>query len=197
MVIGMKSATGPLSRTDWVIAALEALAEGGVATVKVDTLATRLSVSRGSFYWHFKARDDLLAAMLDFWENELTGALIARAAQSDDPASRLRSVVSEAVARHAHGLNIDQVEEALRLWARQDASAADRMRKVDTDRVDYVRCELRALGHPEGEALTRAKALYMALIGLSTARSYNAELADEAACRQLVEFVIAGRTSAG
>lgn len=189
----MKSATAHLSRADWVIAALEALAGGGVAAVKVDTLATRLSVSRGSFYWHFKARDDLLAAMLDFWEDELTGALIARAAQSDDPALRLRSVVSEAAARDAHGLNIDQVEEALRLWARQDASAAARMRKVDADRVDYVRRELQALGHPEDEALGRAKALYMALIGLSTARSYNADLADEAACRRLVELVIAVR----
>lgn len=189
----MKAPAKQLSRSDWVIAALLALAEGGLATVKVDRLAVRLGVSRGSFYWHFKAYDDLLAAMLDFWENELTGELIARAARFDDPGSRLRSVASEAALRDSHGLNVDRIEEAFRLWARQDPAAADRMRKVDETRVDYVRHELMALGHAEGEALMRAKALYMALIGLSAARSYNPDLADEAACKQLVELIIDAR----
>jgi AcrR family transcriptional regulator len=178
-----------LARVDWVIAALTALAEGGVAHVKVDNLADRLGVTRGSFYWHFKARADLLSAMLDFWEKELTGDLIARAARFDDPASRLRAVAAEAVASDGHGMNIDQVEEALRMWARQDRFAAQRMLKVDADRVEYVRRELMALGHAPELALKRSRMLYLALIGLSTARSYNRDLADEAAFQELVKLL--------
>ncbi len=94
---GSPPTTPQLSRRDWVVAALAALSQGGVAAVKVDRLATRLKVTRGSFYWHFKAHADLLGAMLDFWENELTGDLIGQAAGLPDPAARLRSVAAQAV----------------------------------------------------------------------------------------------------
>ncbi|MEL7090070.1 MAG: TetR family transcriptional regulator, partial [Planctomycetota bacterium] len=39
---------------------MEALISGGVEAVRIMRLATALSVTRGSFYWHFEDRDDLL-----------------------------------------------------------------------------------------------------------------------------------------
>lgn len=182
----------PLARRDWVVAALAVLAEGGVSAVKVDRLAGRMKVSRGSFYWHFKARADLLAAMLDFWENELTGALIERADGLPDPATRLRSVAAEALQRRSFGLDVDRVEEALRSWATQDAAAGARMREVDRVRVDYLERELVALGQPRGQAARRARLLYLALIGLFGARGYNPDLADDAAYAELVDMIVAG-----
>ena len=50
-----------LDRRAWVEAALAALAEGGAAAVKVERLAAKLKVTKGSFYWHFRDRDELLA----------------------------------------------------------------------------------------------------------------------------------------
>ena len=38
------------TRDDWISAALAALAEGGIEAVKVERLAARLGVSKGSFY---------------------------------------------------------------------------------------------------------------------------------------------------
>ncbi|MGH3388225.1 MAG: TetR family transcriptional regulator, partial [Actinomadura sp.] len=40
-----------LSRADWANAALEAIAEGGLAAVAIEPLATRLGTTKGSFYW--------------------------------------------------------------------------------------------------------------------------------------------------
>src|SRR5262249_59889731 len=45
-----------LSRQAWVDAALEALGEGGLASVAVVPLAERLGATKGSFYWHFRNR---------------------------------------------------------------------------------------------------------------------------------------------
>src|SRR5580693_7759368 len=59
-----------LTREDWLAAARRALLHGGPAAVRVDTLARQLKISRGSFYWHFKDRSDLLAALLAEWEAE-------------------------------------------------------------------------------------------------------------------------------
>ncbi|MDQ6732181.1 MAG: TetR/AcrR family transcriptional regulator, partial [Actinomycetota bacterium] len=54
----------PLSRTDWTEAALLALAHDGLAGVAVQPLARRLGATKGSFYWHFADRAELIAATL-------------------------------------------------------------------------------------------------------------------------------------
>ena len=51
-------------------AARLALLEGGPGAVRVETLARKLRVSKGSFYWHFKDREALLEALLREWEEE-------------------------------------------------------------------------------------------------------------------------------
>ncbi|MEL6927820.1 MAG: helix-turn-helix domain-containing protein, partial [Cyanobacteria bacterium J06600_6] len=49
-----------LTKTDWIDAAWILMANKGVAAVKVEVLARQLEVSKGSFYWHFKNRQELL-----------------------------------------------------------------------------------------------------------------------------------------
>lgn len=59
-----------LSRKDWLNAARLALLKGGVNAVRVETLARKLNVTKGSFYWHFRDREELLEALLGEWEHE-------------------------------------------------------------------------------------------------------------------------------
>ena len=49
----------------WLQAARDALLEGGVESVKIQVLAKNLNLSRASFYWFFKDRDELLDALFD------------------------------------------------------------------------------------------------------------------------------------
>ena len=51
----------------WVDAATEQLMDHGIDQVRVDVLARKLEVTRGSFYWHFADREDLLRAVLRAW----------------------------------------------------------------------------------------------------------------------------------
>ncbi|MFD1151107.1 TetR/AcrR family transcriptional regulator [Saccharothrix hoggarensis] len=83
-------ARGRVTREDWTMEALRALARGGVAAVAVDVLAGELGITRGSFYWHFKDREALLVAAVEFWEQRATADLITRLASLDDPEDKLR-----------------------------------------------------------------------------------------------------------
>src|SRR5690349_19806066 len=65
-----------LTKDDWTAAALDALAEGGVAAVAIEPLAARLGATKGSAYWHFPNREALLRATLERWEREYTDAVI-------------------------------------------------------------------------------------------------------------------------
>ena len=68
-----------VTRQDWLNAALSVLKQGGVEAVKVADLAARMGVSRSSFYWYFKSRQDLLDALLDHWQDTNTSALVSMA----------------------------------------------------------------------------------------------------------------------
>jgi AcrR family transcriptional regulator len=61
---------GRLEKKDWMRVARLALLEGGQGAVRVETLARKLGVSKGSFYWHFRDREALLEALLREWEEE-------------------------------------------------------------------------------------------------------------------------------
>ncbi|MGA6960157.1 MAG: helix-turn-helix domain-containing protein, partial [Candidatus Acidiferrales bacterium] len=72
----MASATAlkssPLQPDDWVRAAFARLSTEGIESVRIELLARDLGVSKGSFYWHFQDREELLAKMLDRWESDET-----------------------------------------------------------------------------------------------------------------------------
>ena len=61
-----------LTASDWAEAALHLIAEKGLRALTVGALATRLGVTKGSFYWHFHSRAELLAAALARWEQRAT-----------------------------------------------------------------------------------------------------------------------------
>ena len=54
-----------LSREDWELAALDAIADGGIGAVAIEPLAAALGVTEGSFYAHFPSRDALIDAYLE------------------------------------------------------------------------------------------------------------------------------------
>jgi len=150
------------SREDWIRAATEALSEGGVDSVRVERLAKRLGVTKGSFYWHFGGRDDLMAAVLDAWEQRGTEAIIAAVdEEADDPELALR-----ALWRRTHAMApLMRSELALRDLAQRDPEVRERVRRVDQRRVGFLRKLFRRLGLPPALAEARTMATYSLLFG--------------------------------
>src|SRR3546814_7266182 len=83
---------GRLSAEDWAQAALDLIAENGVAAVAVEPLARPLGVTKGSFYWHFQSRDALLQAALARWESVEQEAVFGTLETIPDPRERLRNL---------------------------------------------------------------------------------------------------------
>jgi len=146
---------------DWIAAAFKALADGGADAVRVEPLARALGVTKGSFYWHFTDRNALLDAALDTWERAGTEGIIERVdASVADPRARL--LLLWELTSGEPGLG---AELAIRDWARRDSSVADRVRRIDARRLDYVRDLLAALSPSSHDLEGRAMLLYALLIG--------------------------------
>jgi AcrR family transcriptional regulator len=151
------------SRTkgDWVAAALDALDEGGIEAVRVEPLAVRLGVTKGSFYWHFTDREELLAAVLAAWEQLGTLNVIEQVdAAGGDAKARIRVLWSI-----AHGSGRMAAEHAIRDWARRAPHVDKVVRRVDERRLDYLRSLLRELGFARDDLEARALLAYSLLIG--------------------------------
>lgn len=153
-------ARSSLTPETWIDAATQVLVDQGIGHVRVDVLATQLGVTRGSFYWHFRDREDLLRRVLLAWRVRATDALTRRLEMAQaDPQAQLRDVISlphrgRAAAKAA------RIELAIRAWARRDAMAREAVDEADAKRIDYHRQIFEALGFAAEEARLRAFVLY-------------------------------------
>lgn len=181
--------TPQLTRIAWVREALAVLAESGIEQVRIEPLARRLKVSKGSFYWHFKDRADLLTALVAFWETEMTGDLITHLAPLPNPRARLDALSQAVLMRTDGGIDVAQAEVALREWAGRDPLATPGMRRVDEKRSAYLKQEFIALGAEPEQAERFARALYMTLIGLFAARRTTPALADDQAFLEMSRLI--------
>lgn len=127
-----------LQRADWVRAGLRVLAQSGVDAVLIPRLATDLGVTKGSFYWHFESRDDLLLALIEEWKQHATLRVIEIVeSESTSPQEKIRMIAFI-------GTNspIDEfggaIELAVRNWARTNPDVRQAVADVDKQRLSYL-----------------------------------------------------------
>ncbi|WP_067450993.1 TetR/AcrR family transcriptional regulator [Actinomadura macra] len=148
-------------RGRWIEEGLRALAVGGPDAVRIEALAKSLGVTKGGFYGYFADRNALLEEMLDAWEQQSVHDLLARVERggSDAPARMRRAGMLASSDR------LLAIDLAIRDWARRDQVVADRLRRVDNQRMEYMRALFRDLCSDEDEVEARCMLAFALLIG--------------------------------
>jgi len=150
----------------WIEAAIDVLAREGIAGLRVEALAKRCGVTKGSFYWHFKDRQALLDALLEHWK---TGRILDIEKTTSVSPGKERDQLHYAI--ELYGANRNRkgmsIELAVRDWARHDAKAAAVVEAVDLYRLDCTRKLFVATGMSDAEAKSRSLLLYACVFGLS------------------------------
>ncbi len=177
----------PLTDGDWVDAATDILVNENVRGIRIDALCKRLGVTKGSFYWHFKGRPELLAALLTRWRERATTNIIERlSGRTGDATARLRGLFE--LTRRPRSADAARIEDSVRDWGRRDAQARAAVREVDETRLAYFEGLLTAHGLEPALARRRAYIAYAIMMGDSVLRQ---TLEREAGTGPLVEEVIA------
>jgi AcrR family transcriptional regulator len=158
----MAPARTPRSR--WIEEGLRALGAGGPDAVRIEPLAQALGVTRGGFYWHFDDRRALLEEMLDMWERAMIDEVIERVERGGgDARARLRRLFALASSSEARGLL--KVDLAVRDWSRREAAVAERLRRVDNRRMEYLRSLFGAFCPDEGDVEARSLLAFSLFVG--------------------------------
>jgi AcrR family transcriptional regulator len=164
-----------LTAEDWVEAAFDMLAAGGIDAVRIEPLARTLNVTRGSFYWHFADRDALYEAMLKRWRKRSSYAVYTRLEREAESAEARLERLLDLPYSGARASRAAAIELAIRLWARRDSRAEDAVQKIDRIRLDYYAKLMVERGYAPKAARQQAFLFYAALMAEALIRVDNAE----------------------
>jgi AcrR family transcriptional regulator len=140
---------------------LDVLLDEGPDAVAVQPIARRLGATKGSFYWHFASRDELLRAALARWEIVATDDVITEIeASTGSPAEKVKRLFAHVTA--SSGQHPGQLQ-LLGCAGQPDVAAA--LERTTTRRIVYVSRLLRDTGLTPAVADLRATLAYAAFLG--------------------------------
>ena len=146
-----------LTREAWLAKALDTLADDP-EHLRVDEIARRLNVSKGSFYWHFENRADFVRALAEYWRDTNTVTVADAAANyAGSPEERLYQLMRRIVEEKAA-----QYDLAVRAWARHEPDILPVIREVDEIRFRTVREIFAGMGFEEPDLGVRTRTFVVA-----------------------------------
>lgn len=151
-----------LQRFDWLQRALEVFISEGIDAVRITRLANDLGVTRGSFYWHFENREDLIDALVSYWKDKNTAAIT----RSVDMAASLADGIFGFFETCIDSASFDpRLDLAIREWSRRSAHIRKLVDREDAARIDALQQFYAGFDYPMPDALIRARVLYYSQIG--------------------------------
>lgn len=162
-----------MTKSDWLQAAIEELSLHGIEGVKVLPLSAKLGVSRGSFYWHFQDREELLRSLLAFWEEELTDSVIEQSnAMGGTPRQQVEEVLTNVLVNRRN-----RYDTAVAAWGMSDQHAAKRYARVLRKRLKFLTSILGRAGINREDAEFRTRMLlgYLQFTEISQGRRSAAQ----------------------
>ncbi|MCF6263097.1 MAG: TetR/AcrR family transcriptional regulator [Xanthomonadales bacterium] len=156
-----KTEKGKLTASDWERGALELIAEQGINAVAVESLARRMGITKGSFYWHFPNRQALIEQSLLRWLEHDERNLQLLMDAIEDPRERL--ILFFRRSTQVHKLTHD-VYTAL-CFAPDHPLVEPVLAAVAERRTSYLANAFCELGMDTESANFRARLTYAAYVG--------------------------------
>lgn len=162
------------------------LAGHGIESVRVEVLARDLGVSKGSFYWHFRDRNELLEKLLVRWEDGELEWLNAEAGAA--AATRWANFIERTSKAERMRMEI-----ALRAWARGDEHVATRVTAIEKRKTNLIADVLRDIGFTQAAADSSAEIVSLICLGWldRATRNNQLQLANTGLGELLSDFVLA------
>lgn len=171
--------TMQLTREDWIKAGLQQLADAGIHKVRIEALARLLKISKGSFYHYFRDHQELLDAMLDYWEIHATKQIVHSMEQEQ---ATLEQLLRISFSRDK------KIEIGIYAWAKYDLAVAARIVDIEEQRIACVAKLYRKMGMNDVESLDRARLAYLTYVGWMTRFEANPHFEIEKMLRLLMHI---------
>lgn len=118
----------------FIAAASQVIHEEGVSGVHIDKLCEQLGVSKGSFYWYFKNKEDLLIRVATHFHQKMTANTIDKLNALPDPLERIRRVILLSL----KALVADRIHREIWSLTFLYPELKSNLQKIDQERLAYI-----------------------------------------------------------
>jgi AcrR family transcriptional regulator len=154
------------TRDRWLDAGIELLAGEGPSAVRIDRLARRIGLSKGSFFHHFAGAAAFKTALLGRLEAAAAEVWSASAERLSSATPReLLVELTDAVGTSDLVVWRPEVQVALRSWALQDAEVRETQTRIDRAALDLLESVWRRIGLDPQSARVHALLPYLIMVG--------------------------------
>ena len=174
-----------LTAQDWQDAALNVIAHQGVGAVAVEPLAREMGVTKGSFYWHFSNRIDLVKQALQRWRISDHELIKEKIVPIKDPKKRLLAwfkLSAEPIQSHL-------IYSTL-LADRSHKFVSKILKEVTLERLTYLQNSYKDIGYDNKQAKSLALMAYSVYVGfLHMSKTLYGSLPDSHDAEEYAQFV--------
>ncbi|AWB86728.1 TetR/AcrR family transcriptional regulator [Mycetocola zhujimingii] len=155
------------ARERWLNEGVRVLMDDGFNGIRIDRLAARLGLSKGSFHHHFAGAVDYKRVLLGRIEQLSLEALeiAVNSAPKTDTARDVLRRLTDAVGTPAAGLYRPEMDAAVRAWALSDADARATLARIDEARLAALEKVWRTYVRTDAEARIAALVPYLLSVG--------------------------------
>ncbi len=143
----MKTSKVRLTKDSWLALALDVLAQEGKAKIKIEYLAKRLGVTKGSFYAHFPDRRDFTTSIAVYWADTLTSTALASLRLTKGNAQERLLLLMQKIKDD----DLAKYDIVMRAWALDEPLIAEQVEKVDRERFEYIKSLFAEMGFTGNE----------------------------------------------
>lgn len=146
---------------------MHVLAEEGAAGIRIDRIAARLNLSKGSFHHHFDGAEGYKKALLDQVERLSIDTLENAIADVGESAGArvILARLTQLVRPGGTGLYRPELDIAVRAWATWDAEVRAVQTRLDEARLSALQRVWRSAVATDEEARTAALLPYLLAVG--------------------------------
>ncbi|GAA1780334.1 TetR/AcrR family transcriptional regulator [Agromyces lapidis] len=154
------------TRERWLDEGLTVLATEGAPALRIDRLAARLGVTKGSFHHHFDGSGAYKQALLAYYEQRTIAAIDEGIATRGDGGTRATlEWLSELALMPGPSIRPTELDAAVRAWAHTDGDARATQARIDARIIDALQAVWRPATSSDAAARTAALVPYLVSVG--------------------------------
>ena len=141
------------------------LATDGIDGLRIDRLAARLGVTKGSFHHHFAGIADYRRALLEHYEERVKAALADAIETRADAGTRATLAWLTTLVADGATLRRPELDAAVRAWAHGDPEARTTQARIDAASIAALQAAWRPAVETDAAARTAALVPYLVSLG--------------------------------
>lgn len=154
------------ARQRWLDEGLVVLAEEGEAGLRIDRLAARLGLTKGSFFHHFGGAAGYRSALLEAYEQRRLEAMTAAITARRDAGTRATLAwLTDLATGDDDSIRRAELDLAVRAWASSDPEARAVQARIDAAVIDALQETWRPVVESDAAARTAALVPYLVSLG--------------------------------